>query len=201
MVKGNAFYCSVSAGGVKLIDLRNYTIRDRLADGTVVTVRSIRPGDAGGIRAAFEAMDREAIFTRFFTYKKDLTDAELKDITDVDFRNVVALVVTVPADGAETLIGGGRYFAGVASNGQPSAEVAFATAGAYRGRGIASLVLKHLVTIARQRGIAQLEAEVLAQNRAMLSVFRNSGLPMSQTMEGNVVHVTLALVNGATSSG
>lgn len=146
-------------------------------------------------------MDRESIFTRFFTYKKDLTDAELKNATNVDFEKVVALVVTARTNGAEALIGGGRYFLGVGRDGQKSAEIAFVTADGYRGRGIASLILKHLLAIAREQGIAKLEAEVLAQNRAMLSVFRNSGLPMSQTMDGNVVHVTLALGGGEASSG
>jgi hypothetical protein len=35
----------------------------------------------------------------FFQHKKALTDRELKAATDVDFENVVALVVTVGAAG------------------------------------------------------------------------------------------------------
>ena len=74
-----------------------------------------------------------------------------------------------------------------------SAELAFLTGEGYRGRGIASLLLRHLKRLAEDAGVAQFEAEVLAQNQPMLAVFRRSGLPMRQSREGNVVHVTLSL--------
>jgi hypothetical protein len=37
------------------------------------------------------------------------------------------------------------------------------------------------------------EADVLAENGAMLAVFAKSGLAMRQARDGSVVHVTLAL--------
>ena len=50
-----------------------------------------------------------------------------------------------------------------------------------------------LVGIARGQGIARFEAEVLAGNAAMLSVFESSGLPMTKTQEDGVVSVELDL--------
>jgi len=44
-------------------------------------------------------------------------------------------------------------------------------------RGIAGLLLGHLVQIARERGILKLEADVLAENRAMLTGGRSSCPP------------------------
>jgi RimJ/RimL family protein N-acetyltransferase len=63
----------------------------------------------------------------------------------------------------------------------------------YRGRGVASLILRHLVRIGREQGLVRFEADVLAQNQAMLSVFRRSGLLMKQRSVGNIIHLTLAL--------
>jgi RimJ/RimL family protein N-acetyltransferase len=74
-----------------------------------------------------------------------------------------------------------------------TAELAFMTDVAYRGRGIASLVLEHLVRIGRDQGVLSFEADVLAQNQAMLGVFRRGGLPMKKRSEGNVIHVQLSL--------
>jgi RimJ/RimL family protein N-acetyltransferase len=108
----------------------------------------------------------------------------------VDPDRVVALVVTTPAAGTEKLIGGGRYCSDLALK---SAELAFMTDDAYRGRGIAGLVLQHLIRIGREKGILAFEADVLAQNQAMLAVFRRSGLPMKKRAEGNVIHVKLSL--------
>ena len=42
-----------------------------------------------------------------FSPKKELSDSELKELTDVDFSQVVALVVTTQKKDGET--GGGRY--------------------------------------------------------------------------------------------
>jgi RimJ/RimL family protein N-acetyltransferase len=176
-----------------VVEARNHLAAETLSDGTPVTIRAIRPDDGAGILAAFKSLARESVFTRFFTYKKSLTDAELRQVTDVDFDHVVALVVTTKAGDGEKVIGGGRYFSEGAGREPRNAELAFITADDYRGRGIARLLLKHLLRIARQQGVRQFEADVLAQNLAMLAVFRRSGLAMTHRLENNVVHVTLSL--------
>ena len=175
-----------------VIEVRNYTELETLRDGTPVTIRAIQGGDSGSILAAFNRLDRESVYTRFFTYKKGLTDAELKSLTDVNFDHVVALVVTKRTEDGEVLIGGGRYCSEDALHASQRAELAFITEDGYRGRGIASLILRHLILIGRDQGLLQLEADVLAQNQAMLAVFKRSGLSMSQRCDGNVIHVTLS---------
>jgi RimJ/RimL family protein N-acetyltransferase len=171
-------------------DPRNYEAADSLKDGTPVVVRAIRHDDGASVLAAFKSLDPQSVYTRFFTYKKGLTDAEIQQITDVDFDRVAALVVTIRKEPGETLIGGGRYFADLSAK---SAELAFVTDETFRGQGIASLILRHLARIGRNQGVLRFEADVLAQNHPMLAVFRRSGLPTSERAEGNVVHVTLTL--------
>jgi RimJ/RimL family protein N-acetyltransferase len=173
-------------------DLANYSVHDRLKDGTEVAVRAIRPEDGPAILEAFRELDAESIYRRFFSPKKELSDAELKELTDVDCRRVTALVVTAQQDGVEILLGGGRLATEDGDHPQ-SAELAFLTAGGHRGRGIASLLLRHLTRLGREAGLSRLEADVLGENQAMLNVFRRSGLPLAQRREGSVVHVTLAL--------
>jgi RimJ/RimL family protein N-acetyltransferase len=173
-------------------DPRNYTAKDVLGDGTEVAIRAIAPEDRASVLEAFEGLDREAVYRRFFSPKKELTDAELKGLTEVDFADVVALVATVKTSKGELLIGGGRYAVDEPES-LRSAELAFLTGEAYRGRGIASILLKHLTRLAKDAGLERFEAEVLAQNQPMLAVFKRSGLPMRQSREGATVHVTLSL--------
>jgi RimJ/RimL family protein N-acetyltransferase len=176
-----------------MADPRNYYAQEILKDGTAVTIRAIRTDDEEGIRDAFRALDREAVYRRFFVAKKDLTDAELEQVTHLDFSQIVALVATVTqADGEEIVVGDGRYFA---DNGgeRERAELGFLVAELHRGRGIASLLLRHLVRIAQDAGLSAFEADVLAYNAPMLAVFQRSGLPISQRREGNTIHVTLSL--------
>src|SRR6516162_1341614 len=149
-----------------LMDPRNYSKSETLKDGTAVTVRSIRAEDSNSVLEAFKGMNKESVYRRFFSPKKELSPAELEQLTDVDFNKVVALVVTTQTAEGEVLIGGGRYAVDDPRSG--NAEVAFMTSSNYRGLGIASLILSHLAGIARDAGVRRFGADVLAENQPML---------------------------------
>jgi RimJ/RimL family protein N-acetyltransferase len=177
----------------RILESGNFYAQETLKDGTPVTIRAIRKDDKERMHSAFRALDREAVYRRFFSPKQDLADPELEQVTDVDFSQVVALVATVSrADGEEIVIGDGRYFADKEVKPE-RAELGFLIAEPYRGRGIATLLLRHLTRIAHQAGLSAFEAEVLAYNAPMLTVFERSGLPISRRREGNIIHVTLSL--------
>ena len=91
------------------MDPRHYVASETLKDGTLVTIRAIRRDDANAFLKAFKNLDRELVYRRFFSPKKELTGAELAQLTDVDFSRVVALLVTKQTDDGEVLMGGGRY--------------------------------------------------------------------------------------------
>ncbi len=176
-----------------MIDAAAYEQRATLKNGAGVMVRAIRPDDKERLVAAFKNLDPETIFTRFFYHKRTLTDAELKAATELDFENAVALVVTLEEEGKAAIIAGGRYVVLDPGAGTKSAEVAFTVEEDYHRQGLARLLLHHLAAIGREKGIAAFVAEVLPQNRGMLTVFERSGLPMKKQHQGDVVHVTLAL--------
>ncbi|MGA8282112.1 MAG: GNAT family N-acetyltransferase [Desulfobacterales bacterium] len=180
-----------------MIDAAKYDKIESLKNGPAVRIRSVRTDDKDRISEAFRNLESGSIYTRFFQHKKDLTDKELKAATEVDFENVVALVVTVGEGGNETIIAGGRYAAFDAANNLRSAEVSFTVEEDYHGQGIAGRLLRHLAQIARAKGVSQFEAEVLSGNTAMLTVFSRSGLPMQKSSEGGVTHVTLSLAEAA----
>ena len=173
------------------MDPRNYTASETLNDGTLVTVRAVRRKDADAFLKAFKNLDRESVYRRFFSPKKELTDDELAQLTDVDFRQVVALLVTKQTGEGKVVMGGGRYATDNPVSGQ--AEIAFVTDGNYRGLGIASHILRHLVQIAQDSGVTRFQADMLAENQSMLAVLQRSGLPMKLGRDGGVLHVTLAL--------
>ena len=173
------------------MDPRSFHIEERLRDGTAVVIRAVRLDDAERMREASGKLSPEAVYLRLFAHKKELTEAGLKRLIDVDFQREVALVATIGTGAQESLIGGGRY---VRTDDKGSAaEVAFMVDGRYQGQGIASRLLQHLAAIARAQGITRFEAEVLAENRPMLSVFARSGLGIERRREGGVVHVAIAL--------
>jgi len=177
-----------------MVDAHDFEVTETLRNGLAVRIRAVRPADKAAVADAFSKLDPESVYTRFFQAKGSLSDQDLKAATEVDFENVVALVVTTESGGKETIIGGGRYLAFDLPEAR-GAEIAFLVEEDYHGLGIAGRILKHLAGIAREKGVSQFQAEVLPHNKAMLAVFSRSGLPMKLTEAEGVTHVTLSLTD------
>jgi RimJ/RimL family protein N-acetyltransferase len=173
---------------------QNFAVKETLKDGAEVTIRAVRPDDGDRIHKAFRRLDPETVHNRFMEYKRDVSDAELRHITSVDFRRDVALLATIGSGEEEAVIGGASYFAVDPNAPRRSAELAFTVVEDYQGRGVASSLMRHLICFARQNGLRQFEADVLTANLPMLTVFRGSGLPMTLEQDGDTVHVTLSLL-------
>jgi RimJ/RimL family protein N-acetyltransferase len=71
--------------------------------------------------------------------------------------------------------------------------VAFVVADAYQHHGLATMVLHRLSDKARSIGITRFTAEVLAENRAMLSVFHNAGFPIESNIEWGTVTLRMLI--------
>ena len=73
---------------------------------------------------------------------------------------------------------------------QGQAEVAFAVADHMHNRGVATLLLEHLVSFARSHQITTFTAETLTENKAMLNVFADAGLPVERHYVDGVFELT-----------
>lgn len=158
------------------------------SDRDAVTIRAIRPDDGARIVKAFEALEPASIYLRFFSPKRELSAEEVRRVTEPDPAREALVATVATGNEGEIIVGLGEY---VGAGG--SAHIAFAVEEDYQGRGIAGRLLEHLARIAREKGISRFEADVLAENTPMLKVLRHSGLPMTESAEDGVVHVTLTL--------
>ncbi len=171
-------------------DIANYSAKETLRSGQLVTIRAIHGGDKGGVTDVLRELSSESFYRRTFAPKRDLTDRELSQLTDVDFVNVVALVALMKEEDEDRIVGGGRYV----RSGDTRAEVAFLIDDAHQGLGIGSRIFKHLVLLAQASGMKQFEAEVLPTNDAMLRLFTRSGFPVTTSRSRDAVHVTIELL-------
>ena len=62
----------------------------------------------------------------------------------------------------------------------------------YQRKGLGTALMRHLAAIAREAGLSELVADVLADNTPMLKVFKRSGLAMTESLHGSVIHVGLS---------
>jgi acetyl coenzyme A synthetase (ADP forming)-like protein len=166
---------------------RGYAVDELLRDGASIHVRAIRPDDRERLLRHFGELGPRSVYYRFHGVKKRLTEREVDDFTALDFVDAVGLVATLRADGDERIIGVGRY---VREPEVPTtAEVAFAVLDEHQGRGIGTVLLEHLLRIARRHGISTFQADVLGENNRMLEVFAKSGLVATRSLAAGVIHL------------
>ena len=158
-----------------------------LRDGSVAHVRPIKPSDGPLLEDFHSKQSEESIYFRFFAPLKRISPKDLHRFTHVDYVDRVALVATV----RDVIVGVGRY-----DRVSPtSAEVAFNISDHFQGRGIGSVMLEHLAAIAQEEGVTRFVAEVLPQNRKMLSVFSEAGYAVSRRFEDGVVSVSFDIAD------
>jgi len=160
---------------------RSYAL---LADGTTLTIRSAGPGDYEAVKRLHEAMSPENLYFRFFSLSRVSAEWEARRVCLDNRPGMVALVGLA-----------GDEVVGVASceltGDVATAEAALAVADSMHRHGVATLLLEHLVSLARANGVKVLSAEVLADNYAVLHVLSDSGLAVRRRLSNGVVELSI----------
>lgn len=146
----------------------DYREHARLRDGREVVLRLIRPDDKERLRRGFLAMSPESRYRRFFTYKNDLSDDELRYLTELDgVRHFALGAVTPEGEG----LGVARF---IQIDGEPGvAEAAVAVLDGCHGQGLGSLLFQRLIAAAAERGVERFRCEMLGVNASMSELVRS----------------------------
>jgi protein lysine acetyltransferase len=135
---------------------------ERLPDGAPVLIRPIRPDDKGMLSDGLRRLSPQSAQRRFLTPKRSFSRAELRYLTEVDGRDHVALVAEYPADPTRRLIAVARFVR--LETDSDAAEVAVTVADEWQGRGLGSLLGRHLAHAARNRAIRRFTATMASEN-------------------------------------
>jgi RimJ/RimL family protein N-acetyltransferase len=160
-----------------------------LRDGRRLEIRPYRPEDRDEFSAAVKRLSPASLYRRFFTPKRSFSEREKDFFLNIDFDRHVAVVAVVTEAGRNQMVGSARYI--IVRPG--TAEVAFGVIDDYQGLGIGAALMRHLIGMARGAGLQFLVAEVLPENRAMLTIFERCGLRMTTKREAGIVHVEMRL--------
>jgi acyl-CoA synthetase (NDP forming)/GNAT superfamily N-acetyltransferase len=158
-----------------------------LADGRTVEIRPAGPADFTAVKAMHEAMSPNNSYLRFFSLSRLAAEQEARRVTRAPGPDHAALLAIYDSE----VVGLASFE--VARSGGKTAEVAFAVADTMHHRGIATLLLEHLVSLARARQLEALTAETLQENTGMLRVFSDAGLPVVSKREDGIVGITIPL--------
>jgi acyl-CoA synthetase (NDP forming)/GNAT superfamily N-acetyltransferase len=160
-----------------------------LTDGSTVLIRAAGPADAEAVRAMHAAMSPDNLYLRFFSLSPRNAETEASRVCREAAPDHAALLAWL----GDRLVGVASYEPAAKPG---TAEVAFAVPDDMHGRGIATLLLEHLVSVGRERGLRAFTAEALPENRPMLTVFADAGLPVQRRMTDGVVELTFPIPAG-----
>ncbi|MET8515895.1 GNAT family N-acetyltransferase [Streptomyces sp. NPDC005077] len=155
--------------------------------GRSTFVRPIRPEDADCLVAFVGGLSRATLAYRSLGPVVRARDDVIRRGAYVDYLNELALVALA----GDEIAGLVRY---VRDHEDPDhAEVTFTIRDDHQSEGFGRLLLEHIATAARARGIRVLEADVLADNTRMINVFLGSGYQVESGPPGQIVHFDIAV--------
>ena len=142
-----------------------------LRDGSAVAIRPIAPDDKERLRAAFHRLSPESRRRRFMAPANELSDEDLRYLTEVDHHRHEALVATDPDSGA--ILGVARW---VRQPGRREvAELAVAVVDDWQGRGMGTELVTRANARAREEGIERYHAIVSTDNVQVIEALERHG--------------------------
>ena len=146
-------------------------------NGEKLRIRPIKPQDEGMLSEFARQLTREDIRLRFFGPIRELSHEMAARLTQIDYDREMAFLLL---DGEE-LLGVGRISA------EPNfeqAEFALVVASKRQRHGYGELLLRHVITYARAKGIKRMIGHVLRENQKMLSLTARLGFERQRGTSG-----------------
>src|SRR5215208_4154040 len=158
-----------------------------LLDGTRVAYHAIAPDNAAALQRFHHRLSERSIYLRFFSAKPVLSDREAGYFTNVDRINRFALVALDPEHPEEIIAGVSFDREGTTEGAEYAAEVE----DRWQGRGLGLVLTRRLIDAALKRDVTVFTAVVLPENRRMLHLLRDLGLPERLRYEDGVEYVEM----------
>jgi GNAT superfamily N-acetyltransferase len=142
-----------------------------LADGSVATLRLVRPTDHDLLVDGFSRLSTKSRYLRFGGAKNRLSEKDIRYFTDVDQEMHFAIcAVREDSDGNEIGIGVGRFIR--LADDPTHAEPAMAVTDDAQSLGLGFLLCLRLIAAARERGVERFDANVLASNSVVFRMMK-----------------------------
>lgn len=155
-----------------------------LRDGTRVLLRPLRPEDASLYPDFLADVVSEDLRLRFFVPLREVSPALLDKLIHYDPATAMAFVAIEKASGR--LLGVVRLHQ---EPGTDRAEFAILLRSPLKGRGLGWLMMKHMIAYARQKGLAHVHGQVLAENSTMLTMCAELGFQIRNDPEEHGMRV------------
>ena len=165
---------------------------DTLHDGTEIFFRPIKPTDDAALSEMLYSLSPASIRTRYMAQTVAFPHRDIQRLTNIDYTRDISIVGTVPGISGDQVVAIAQYYLDPKTQ---AAEVAFLVQDEWQKKGMGTFLLAYLAQIAKQRGVKQFYAKVLAANKPMLAIFHNTGYQIKTEFDGEVYSITYDLTD------
>lgn len=160
-----------------------------LRGGGEYTVRPVHPDDAQMLQELVHKLSPQSRYFRFVSSLIELPPAMLARFTLIDYDREMALVAVFKErsagpdgeiSGTERIVGVSRY---ITNPDRASCEFALVVADDFNGKGLGSRLMQSIMDVARDKGLAEMDGLVLANNPGMLKLMRSLGFSVKPFAE------------------
>ncbi len=148
---------------------------------TRLFMRPLHPSDMRTLQEFFYSHDEATVRLRYGYLRDQMSGESAFKLAAVDQARDLALGMFADHRGQQELRAVGRYY--LTDDGK-SAEVAFVVHESNRHAGVAGFLLGELAAVAGRRGVTELWASVMPDNRAMAGLFLAAGAVESESESG-----------------
>ena len=149
--------------------------------GLQLLFRPPKISDEQLVKDFFYSLSDQSLYRRFISSRKDMPHERLQEFVVIDYMQELVILATRVSGDNEQVVGIGQYGIGQDVH---SAEVAFAVRDKEQKQGIGTELLNYLIFLGRRNGLLAFVAEVLYENRPMLTVFERAGFKVVSSGEG-----------------
>ncbi len=153
-------------------------------EGLEVKFRAIKSSDEDLMRRLFYQFSDESKYFRYFVKKPVMPHREMQKYVNIDYTSILSIVGVVERDRSEKIIAEARFAFDKRNN---NYETAFIVDEQYQGKGLGTFMLNYLIRIAQERGIRELIAYILPENRSMIKVFDRACVAPESGFEDGVM--------------
>ncbi|MBS0576853.1 MAG: GNAT family N-acetyltransferase [Proteobacteria bacterium] len=143
-----------------------------LRDETRVVIRPVRKEDAAAERAFVEALSPSAWQSCMLGRVGKTDSTPDRPLTDVDYEHTVAFAAVMAEGITDTFLGIGRYSVG--SDGA-SCKCAVTVLDEWRGKGLGTVLMRHLIEVAQARGILYMFSVDAVENADIADLMKHLG--------------------------
>jgi acetyltransferase len=167
----------------------------KLADGTAVTIRPIRPEDESLMIDFHKSLSEETVYLRYFGFLKGealITHERLARICFSDYDREIALVTETirPGWDQRQIIAVARL---IKAHGANEAELAIVISDDWQGKGLGTKLVGDLLTIGRTEGLKRVIGYILPENYVMQRIFRKLGFEVRYDTSRDVFRTEIEL--------